>query len=301
VVVLGFFWGGNWIATKIALAEMTPWSVRIAGLGLATMTLLLAAQWRGTSLALPRGWPRLHIVVAALLNVVGFNMLTAFAQLGSTTSRVVIVAYTMPIWAAVLARFVLRERLSALRVSALILGIAGLAILIRPLLATGLPQGLLFAFASAWSWAAGTVYLKWARLDAAPLAVAVWQLGIGATCVLAYALAFEPASLQIWPLHPASMLALAYNGLIGLGVAYLLWFEIVMRLPAITASLGVLIVPVVGVVLSMLILGDSPPLTDLIGFALIFAGAASVLILPSVVNTPTFLRLQDRIVRRFGR
>ena len=49
-----------------------------------------------------------------------------------------------------------------------------------------------------------------------------------------------------------------------------------------TASLGVLCVPVVGVVSSMLILGDRPTVTDLIGFALIFAASVCVLLGPQV-------------------
>ena len=51
---------------------------------------------------------------------------------------------------------------------------------------------------------------------------------------------------------------IGYNGLIGMGLAYFLWFEVIDRLPAMTASLGSLLVPVVGVIGSAVLLGERP-------------------------------------------
>ena len=65
------------------------------------------ARVRGHSLHVPRGRPRLHVAMAGLLNVAGFNLCSAFAQLGTSTSRAAICAYTMPIWTILLARPVL--------------------------------------------------------------------------------------------------------------------------------------------------------------------------------------------------
>src|SRR5262249_43420441 len=177
-----------------------------------------------------------------------------------------------------MARIVLRERLTLARLTALALCGGGLVILIGPLIPSGNPQSLLFALVSATLWAAGTVYLKWARIDASPLAIATAQLAIGTACIFACSLVFEGWP-RLWPLTIPTVLALGYNGLIGLGLAYLLWFEVVTRLPATTASLGVLIVPVVGTAFSALMLGDRPSFTDLLGFALIFA-AATIVLLP---------------------
>jgi drug/metabolite transporter (DMT)-like permease len=78
-----------------------------------------------------------------------------------------------------------------------------------------------------------------------------------------------------------SMLAAAFAGILGSGVAYAMWFEIVRRLPAATASLGVLGSPVVGVVSTVLVTGELLSVADIVGFALIFAASASVLLAPS--------------------
>jgi drug/metabolite transporter (DMT)-like permease len=80
---------------------------------------------------------------------------------------------------------------------------------------------------------------------------------------------------------PVNVVAwIAYNGLIGMGLAYFLWFVVVDRLPTTTASLGSLLVPVVGVIGSAVVVGERPSLTDIVGFACIFAAAASVLLQP---------------------
>jgi drug/metabolite transporter (DMT)-like permease len=82
------------------------------------------------------------------------------------------------------------------------------------------------------------------------------------------------------------MVALVFSGLVGSGIAYFLWFDIVRRLPAMTASLGVLSVPAVGIVASVVMLGERPTVSDIVGFALIFAAAAFVLLAPSGAPAP---------------
>src|SRR6516165_3785132 len=77
--------------------------------------------------------------------------------------------------------------------------------------------------------------------------------------------------------HAGAILAAAFTGIFGSGVAYATWLEIVRRLPAATASLGALGIPVVGVVSTVLITGEKLSIADIVGFALIFAASASVL------------------------
>jgi drug/metabolite transporter (DMT)-like permease len=221
------------------------------------------------------------VLVAGCLNLAAFSMFTAFAQLATATSRVVIVTYTMPIWASLMARPVLGERLTGARLIALILCAAGLAVLIGPLIGSGDPPGFGFALATAVSWAAGTVYLKWARIKADPIAVTARQLVV-ATAVTGTGLWLVEGGPHLWPVSASALAALIYSGVVGSGASYVLWFEIVRRLPAITASLAVLSVPVVGIVASILMLGERPTLTDCIGFALIFAAASCVLLAPGV-------------------
>ncbi len=283
VVAMGLAWGFNWVAARIILQALQPWAMRAVGIGLGTLTLFTAAYLCRVPLRIARQ-DLLKVVVAGLLNVAVFGVGSDSAQVYGTTSRAIFIAYSMPIWSALLARIVLKERLTTVKLAALGLCAAGLTILIEPLARTGFPFGALLALVCAWSWAAGTIYLKWAKIAAPTLAVASWQLLFGWLMLAAGMLWFEGLP-QLWPLPTNVALWLAYNGFIGMGLAYFLWFVIIGRLPAMTASLGSLLVPVVGVAGSALVNDERPSLTDAIGFALIFSAAASVLLQPKLKHT----------------
>jgi drug/metabolite transporter (DMT)-like permease len=277
LVALSVIWGLTWPAMRVALREFPPFSMRTVSLSLGAVTLFAIVALQGRKLALggPKDWA--HVVVAAVLNIVGFTMLSAFALLMTATSRVTILSYTMPIWAALFAHVALGERLDRARIVALALCVAGMAILIWPLAQHGIPAGLLLAVATGVTWAAGTVYVKWAQIDGDQVTIAAWQLAIG-FLIVAIGLVFVEGVPHFERPHAPAWFGTIFTGIVGSGFAYFLWFKIIGRLSAMTASLGVLSVPVIGVVATALFLGEFPTLPDMLGFALIFAAAACVLL-----------------------
>jgi drug/metabolite transporter (DMT)-like permease len=283
VVVMGMAWGFNWVAARIILESVQPWALRAIGIGIGMLTLFVGAMLSGAPLAIPRE-DRRKIAIAGFFNVAAFSVGSAYAQIYGTTSRAVVIAYSMPIWSALLARLVLKEKLNTVKLVALALCATGLAILIWPLARSGFPFGALIALGCAWSWAAGTIYLKQANISVPTVTAAAWQLLFGWLMLAAGMLIFEGLP-DLTHVPPRALAWLGYNGFIGMGLAYFLWFVIVDRLPATTASLGSLLVPVVGVIGSAWLIGERPGLTDTIGFACIFAAAASVLLQPNVKHS----------------
>ena len=283
VVMLAFAWGFNWIAAVVVMREVSPWSMRFAGSGIGAATLFAAAVLTGHDLRVPRG-ERLHVMVAGFFNVAAFQILSAFAQLSGATSRAVVITYSMPIWATVLGRIVLGERLNKVGMLAFALCVAGLTTLCWPLFADGLPPSVFLSLGCALSWAFATVYMKWAKTTVEPLANAAWQLLFGFLVIAAGMLVFDHYP-RLWPLQTESLLALVYMGVIGVGLAHFLWWAIIGRLPTITASIGALLVPVVGVTASTIFLGERPTVNDIVGFVLIFTAAACVLLQPNVKHT----------------
>lgn len=283
VVVLAFAWGLIWIAAAVALQEVSPWSLRFAGCGLGAATLFATALLTGHNLRVPRG-EAVHVMIAGFFNVAAFQMLAAFAQAGGATSRVIIINYSMPIWATVLSRFVLGERINAIGWFAFGLCVAGVGILVWPLFAGGLPPFVFYALGCSLSWAFATVYLKWMKTTVEPLANAAWQLLFGFVFVAAGTFVFEGFP-RLWPLERDTLLSILFIGVFGVGLAHFLWWSIVGRLPTVTASLGVLLVPVIGVTASVAILGERPTVPDIAGFVMIFAAAACVLLQPNVKHT----------------
>jgi drug/metabolite transporter (DMT)-like permease len=134
VVLLAFAWGLNWIAAAVALREVSPWSLRIAGSGIGAAILFAAALITGHTLRVPRG-EAVHVMVAGFFNVAAFQLLSGFAQLTGATSRAIIITYSMPIWTTLLSWAVLGEKLNAIRLLAFALCIAGVTILVWPLFA----------------------------------------------------------------------------------------------------------------------------------------------------------------------
>lgn len=280
VVLLAFAWGFNWLATPFALPEVPVWSVRFAGSGLGAITLFTAALLTGHSLKVPRG-EILHVMVAGLLNVTGFQIFSALAQMNGATSRAVMIAYTMPIWATLMSCALLGEKLTRMRLVAFALCVSGISILLYPLLSHGLPRFVLYSLGCALVWAGATVYQRWMKVTVPPLANAAWQLVFGFGFIAAGTFIVEGYP-HLWPINTTPMLALIYIGVFGVGLAHFLWWSIVGRLPTITASIGSLLVPVIGVLGSVALLGERPTANDIVGFVLIFGAAACVLLLPAL-------------------
>jgi drug/metabolite transporter (DMT)-like permease len=282
LVLLSLAWGLSWPAIRIALDEVAPWTVRVVGYATGTLFMFAIVQLQGRKASLPPGVYG-HVIISAVLNILGFGLLTTFAQLHVMTARVVIVSYSMPVWASLMAWLLLGERLNTASVVGLLLCVSGLTVLVYPVAFTGDPIGLLLALGAALSWAAGTIYVKWARVPGDRVVMTAWQLAVSFVVTAIGVVAFEGVP-HLWPLSWPVLLALAFHGPVGTGIAYFLWFSIIGRMPAATASLGSLCVPVVGILSSVILLGERPSVADAIGFTLIFAAATTVL-LPSATKS----------------
>ena len=279
LVALAFCWGLSWTAMRVALDEVSPWAMRLIGYSIGAATLLALLKMQGRNLAIPFGRHWLHIIAAALFLAVGFGVAGSFAQLMANTSRVIIVNYSMPVWGSLMAYVVLREHINTRSAIGLVLCVTGLAVLVYPVMEKSIrePIGLLLAFCCALCWGAGTVYMKWARIKGDLLAISFWQVVVGiAVFAILYPI-FEGAP-KLEPLQWRTWAGLLFNGVLGTGIAYFIWFNIIGRLSTAMASLGSLINPVVGVIGAVIILGDRPTGSDIVGFALIFSAAACVLL-----------------------
>jgi drug/metabolite transporter (DMT)-like permease len=279
VLLAAVVWGFNWPVTRIALQEVGPWTMRAVTLLLGAVALAFVALLRKQPFAIPRDqWRRM--AAAGSLTVGGFAILTTLAQLSLPTSRAAVLAYTMPIWAALMARVVLGERFTSRRTLGLVLGISGLAALAVPLFRAGeISLGWVYAIGAAVCWAAGTIVSKRFPVKAPPLIVAGWQLLVGGSLCLAGMLAFEAHRFGEH-YSPSTIAALTYSVLLAQAVGYVCWFEGIARVPAGTAALASLLAPALGVFGAMAMLGEQPSMTDFLGLALVLTASATV-VLPS--------------------
>lgn len=286
IVALALFWGLNWPAVRLALFELPPWMLRALGMGAGALFLFtLAALW-GQRLRLTKA-ELIPVLAAGFFTITAFNLLLAFAQLAAPTSRTVIVTFTLPIWTVIFARLFLGERLDQHRLTGLGFGTAGLLALGWPLVVAGdFSYGLLLALLAGMGWALGTIIIKRFPVSAPPMSIAAWQLGAGALVSALGMLVFE---YQIFvegiawrSLEPRTWVALGYHIVFSQAFAYLIWYSLLARLPAGTVSLSTLMVPAIGVISSVLLLGESPTMADYMGLVLMTAAACTVMLRPRI-------------------
>ena len=249
-------WGFNWPVTKYLLSELPPLTMRGTTGVIGASLLALLALVSGQSLRVPRElWPRL--VLAAFLNVACWMALMGLALLYLPASEAALIAYTMPIWASLLAWPVLGERPNLLRVISLVMAFAGLAAIMggNGLAAsvTKLP-GIIMALGGAFGFAVGTVMAKKLPLNLPPLSAAAWQIGIGCLPVAIVGLLVEKADVAA--LSNLGWILIFYSTVIQFCIAYVSWFAALARLPASVAAIGTMAVPVIGVVASAVALHE---------------------------------------------
>jgi drug/metabolite transporter (DMT)-like permease len=256
LAVTSIGWGFTWPVLKYLLGELPPLTLRgssgVVGAGL----LALLAILRGQSLRVPaKLLPRL--VVAATLNVACWMVLMGLALVWLPASEAVLIAYTMPIWASILAWPILGERPNLLRVISLAMAFAGLAAIMGGNGFAGslekLP-GIIMALGGAFGFAVGTVLAKKLPLNLPPLSAAAWQIGIGSLPVAIVGLLIEKADWAA--LSSFDWMLLTYAIVVQFCVAYVSWFAALARLPASVAAIGTMAVPVIGVVTAALALHE---------------------------------------------
>src|SRR6266702_8049242 len=191
-------WGFNWPVTKFLLSELPPLTLRGVTGVLGAALLAALALVRGDSLKVAAAiWPRL--LIAGLLNVTGWMVLMGLALLWLPASEAALIAYTMPVWASVLAWPVLGERPTVLRAIALLMAFAGLAAIMGgngiSASAAKLP-GIVMALMGAFGFALGTVLAKKFPLQMSPIPAAAWQIGLGCFPVALVGLAIETTQLD---------------------------------------------------------------------------------------------------------
>lgn len=248
-------WATGWIGTKIVLQTWTPMFCRgLAGV-IAAMLLAGIARHRGESLRVPRSaWPRLAL--AALTNVFAWMGLAAISLLWLTVAEATLLVFTMPIWTTIVAWIVLGEQPSPRGFLALALGIAGIVVLVGPNVVSfdmsKLP-GIAFAIASAILFATGAV-LNGRPLPLPPLASIAWQVGLGCLPLLLLGIVIERP--DVFALNLAGFWAMVYMVLGPMSLCFILWFAALRNLPPVAASMGTLLVPILGTLLAAIFLGE---------------------------------------------
>jgi drug/metabolite transporter (DMT)-like permease len=274
LAITSICWGLNWPIMKHILIEWPPLSTRgLTGIAGGALLAMLAAT-RGESLRVPPDqWPRL--LLSAFLNVTTWMMAMGLALLWLPASEAVVIAYTMPVWAALLAWLILRERMSPRRILALLMAFAGIAALMGGNgIAASMAKlpGIALVLAGAFTFALGTIAAKRLPVALPLIASSALQIGLGSVPVALAGLLFEHPRIEA--LSTLGWALMAYMTLVGFCVAYVSWFAALKRLPASVAAIGTMAVPVIGVVASAIALHEPLGIGQIAALLFTLAGVA---------------------------
>ena len=221
---------------------------------------------------------RLRLVLVSLLTISSWVAFMGLALVWLDAREAAVLAISIPVWVALLAWPVLGERITPLRAISLAVALAGIFILIGGNsidAGIGKLPGLLMAFTGAVCVGLGTVLTKHFPLEMPPTSLAAWQIGIGCVPVAIVGLLIEhpdPAALSTM-----GWLSMLYLTLVQFCLCYVCWFAALERLPAATASIGTLLVPVVGVLSAAALLGEPFGMREFIALAVSLGGVALAL------------------------
>lgn len=276
LLALSLVWGGSFFFVEIGLEGLGPYTVVAVRVGLGALGLLLFLGLRG--LALPSGlsdWWALF-VMGLLNNAIPFSLI-AWGQVRIDSGLASILNATTPLFTLVVAHLCTRdERLTPLKGLGVMLGLFGVAVLIGPNLGQGgggslwgqlaiLGAACSYAFASVWG-------RRLRRLS--PAVAATGMLICSSVVMLPLALLVEPLPAAL-P-SPSVLVALVGLGLLSTSLAYLLYFQILVRAGAVNLMLVTFLIPPSALALGVLFLHEPLEMNALLGLALIFAGLAAV-------------------------
>lgn len=255
MALLTLIWGTNWPVIALAVREVSAWTFRALTLLVAGILLLLLAHRRKLPLAIPRQhWPMLLCSAWAFLAL--WNVATTLALTYIPSGQAALLGFTMPLWAALWSWLLFGHTLDGRQWLALLLGTAGVIVLMIPAFASyaHAPLGLVYGLASGAGWALSTVLLKHRPIPVPTTVLTGWQL----------LLASVPVIIGAWLLgdhqwfmpSASSLAAFIYITLVPMLFGNLLWFSLIQWLPPQLVSLSPIMIPMVAMVSGAIVLNE---------------------------------------------
>jgi drug/metabolite transporter (DMT)-like permease len=269
LVVLGAIWGASFLFMRVAAPEFGAIPLIAARVGIAAAFLIVVLARRGGLRGLYRDAARLTLL-GAMNSAVPFSLF-AYAVLSVTAGFASVLNATVPLFGALVAFVWLRDRPSASRIVGLIVGFAGVVVLVWGRLSPGREGGgpaVLAGLSAALLYGIAANYTKKRLGHVDSLVIATGSL-IAATVLLL------PLALVYWPETPpsrASWVSAVLLGVFCTGIAYILYFRLLSRVgPSKTLAVTYLI-PAFGVLWGHLFLHEPISASMMVGCTVILLG-----------------------------
>ncbi len=271
LLLLSVLWGAAYLFMRAAVPAFGPAPMIALRFGLAALLLMPIMLWRGGWPVL-RAHPRQMLIVGVPYTAVPF-MLLAYGSLHLTAGLVAVLNATAPLFAALFAHYFLKDRLGAWRAAGLVIGFAGVGLLMAGSLSFKSGDAALAVAAvmgTSMSWGFGAQYTRKHLAGADALVITVGSLTVAS-------LFLAPFAWATWPAHNPSAQAwaeVAFLGVASSGLGYLMYFRLLRRIGPVRAMSVTFLNPVVALISGALYLGEGVTLQMLAGASVVLVGTA---------------------------
>lgn len=281
LVLVNLMWAAQYPAYKIASEHMSPASMNFWTLLSSTMLLLpfLALQSRRNPGAAGRLDARsvLDFVLLGTLGILPPSLLLSWGIARSTASNAAIIQLTIPLLMVCMAMVVLGERVTVLRVTSLVIALAGTVITSKADLtgsdvaSTRMLVGNIAVLLSGLGSAFYNTYAKKVLDRFGELRVLVYTYVVGLVCCAVISLFSDGAPFYVVAGYPRSVwLSIAVLGALTWGLAMALWMWVLKRLEAVQVSVSIYMLSIFGVLLSAVALHERVRLPQVVGGLMVF-------------------------------
>ena len=273
LALLVVIWGLNWVVAKKSLEFVTP--VWVTAIRLVPMCIIFFIVCLATKkLRIPVRADLPIIFSIGWLHMVGFSVLVSVGIQYLPAGKSIVLAYTTPLWVLPAAWLFLNEPFTLRRILGLVIGMSGLILILQPSAMDWTDRNVLighgFVLLAALLWAISIVYGRAHKWVTPLFSLLPWQMLLGGLTQVVLAFSLEGLPQVKWSLE--MLLLVGFNGLLGNGIAYWLMNLVSRDLPAATVSMGLLGVPLIGLLSASLFLGEVLGPALLIATVLIIAG-----------------------------
>jgi len=269
-------WGTSFIATKIAVGQMSPTAVVWLRFAIGLPILLVAVVLR-KQFALPKGGEWLYFALLGFLGITFHQWLQSNGLQTAQASTTAWIVSTSPVFIAILGWLVLKEKLNLLQSSGIALAMVGVLAVVSKgdlsAIAVGKfgNYGDFLILISSVNWAVFSILSRRGLKTHPSTMMTLWVMTIGWLMTSAAFFA-NKNYIDIPQLDARGWAAMIFLGIFTTGLAYIAWFDALAQLPAVQTGAFLFIEPLTSMVVAAVILNEQITLVSVLGGAVILVG-----------------------------
>lgn len=267
IALLCLVWGLNWVVMKQATHVFPPVLFTTYRFILGSSVLLIIAYFKNIPIPQREDWK--WVILGGILQTAFFNTAVQIGMQYLNAGFSSVLSYSMPLWVAIMAHFLLGEKLTRHKIAGISLGLVGLVVLLN-VSGGGVWWAIVLTLTGALAWACASILVKLKLQHCDVLQYTTWQMVVGAIVLSIYSALFENGTTIQWSWNAIGYLL--YNGVLASALAYFLWTYILSNTEAGKAAISMLAIPIIGTIGGVILLNESLYWNTLVGMALILAG-----------------------------